>query len=35
MTNYAKWIETVSNTVLVVLLSALPVAAIGFVAQSF
>ncbi len=35
MTNYSKWAETFGNSVLVLLLTAMPVAAIGFVAQSF
>lgn len=35
MTKYAKWVDTFGNSVLVLLLSAMPVAAIGFVAQSF
>ena len=35
MTNFASWADNFGNSVLVVLLAALPVAAIGFVAQSF
>jgi len=35
MTNFANWADSLGNSLLVVLLAALPVAAIGFVAQSF
>jgi hypothetical protein len=35
MTKFANWADNFGNSVLVVLLAALPVAAIGFVAGSF
>ena len=35
MTKYAAWADRFGNSLLVLLLAALPVAAIGFVAQSF
>jgi hypothetical protein len=35
MSKFAVWADSFGNSVLVVLLASLPVAAIGFVAQSF